>query len=34
MKDVLAYKQTMQVKRRAALDKLVKDSEEMSGYDL
>jgi excisionase family DNA binding protein len=34
MKDVLAYRQTMQVKRSAALDELVKDSEEMSGYDL
>ena len=34
MKDVLAYKQSMQVKRRAALDDLVKASEEMDGYDL
>ena len=34
MKDVLAYKQTMQVKSRAALDELVKLSEEMGGYDL
>ena len=34
MKDVLAYKQSMQVKRRAALDELVKASEEMGGYDL
>lgn len=34
MKDVLAYKQTMQVKSRAALDDLVKLSEEMGGYDL
>jgi excisionase family DNA binding protein len=34
MKDALAYKQSMQVKRRAALDKLVKASEEMGGYDL
>lgn len=34
MKDVLAYKQTMQVKRRAALDELVKSSEDVGGYDL
>jgi excisionase family DNA binding protein len=34
MKDVLAYKKTMQVKSRAALDELVKLSEEMDGYDL
>jgi len=34
MKDVLAYKQSMQVKRRAALDELVEASEEMGGYDL
>lgn len=34
MKDVLAYKQSMHVKRRAALDELVKTSEEMGGYDL
>jgi excisionase family DNA binding protein len=34
MKDVLTYKQSMQVKRRAALDELVKASEEMGGYDL
>jgi len=34
MKDVLAYKQSMQVKSRAALDELVKLSEEMGGYDL
>jgi excisionase family DNA binding protein len=34
MKDVLAYKKTMQVKSRAALDELVKLSEEMGGYDL
>jgi excisionase family DNA binding protein len=34
MKDVLAYKQSMQVKRRAALDELVKASEDMGGYDL
>jgi excisionase family DNA binding protein len=34
MKDVLTYKQSMQVKSRAALDELVKLSEEMGGYDL
>jgi excisionase family DNA binding protein len=34
MKDVLAYKQSMQVKRRAALDELVEASEEVGGYDL
>ena len=34
LEDVLAYKQTMQVKSRAALDELVKLSEEMGGYDL
>ena len=34
MKDVLTYKQSMQVKRRAALDELVKASEEVGGYDL
>jgi excisionase family DNA binding protein len=34
MKDALAHKQSMQVKRRAALDKLVKASEDMGGYDL
>jgi excisionase family DNA binding protein len=34
MKDVLAYKQKMQVKSRAAMDELVKLSEEMGGYDL
>jgi excisionase family DNA binding protein len=34
MKDVLAYKQTMQVKSRAAMDEIVKLSEEMGGYDL
>jgi excisionase family DNA binding protein len=33
MKDVLAYKRTMQVKRRAALDELVKTSEDIGGYD-
>jgi excisionase family DNA binding protein len=34
MKDILAYRQTMQVKRRAALDELVKASEDVGGYDL
>jgi excisionase family DNA binding protein len=34
MKDVLAYKETMRVKRREALDELVKLSEELGGYDL
>jgi excisionase family DNA binding protein len=34
MKDVLAYKKTMQVKRRGALDELVKASEDAEGYDL
>ncbi|HEY4210737.1 MAG TPA: helix-turn-helix domain-containing protein [Steroidobacteraceae bacterium] len=34
MKDVLAYKKTMQVKSRAAMDELVQLSEEMGGYDL
>lgn len=34
MKDVLAYKEKMQVKSRAAMDELVKLSEEMGGYDL
>ena len=34
MKDVLAYKKTMQVNRRAALDELVKASEDAGGYDL
>ena len=33
MKYVLVYKQTMQVKSRAAMDELVKLSEEMGGYD-
>jgi excisionase family DNA binding protein len=33
MKDVLAYKQKMQVKSSAAMDELVKLSEEMGGYD-
>lgn len=34
MSDVLAYKRTMEVKSRAALDELVKLSEDMGGYDL
>ena len=34
MKDVLAYKKTMQVNGRAALDELVKASEDAGGYDL
>ena len=34
MQDVLAYKKTMQIKRRAALDELVKASEDIGGYDL
>lgn len=34
MQDVRAYKKTMQIKRRAALDELVKASEDMGGYDL
>jgi excisionase family DNA binding protein len=34
MKDVLSYKQTTHVKRQAAMDELVKISEEMGGYDL
>jgi hypothetical protein len=34
MKDVLGYKKTMQVNRRAALDELVKASEGAGGYDL
>jgi excisionase family DNA binding protein len=34
MKDVLLHKHTTQVKRRAALDELVRTSEEMGGYDL
>lgn len=34
MQDVLAYKKTMQIKRRAALDELVKASEDMGGYNL
>jgi excisionase family DNA binding protein len=34
MKDVLSYKKTTQVKRQAAMDELVRISEEMGGYDL
>jgi excisionase family DNA binding protein len=34
MKDVLLHKQTTQVKRQAAMDELVRISEEMGGYDL
>jgi excisionase family DNA binding protein len=34
MKDVLGYKKTMQVNRRAALDELVEASEDAGGYDL
>ena len=34
MKDVLLHKQTTQVNRSAALDELVRTSEEMGGYDL
>jgi hypothetical protein len=34
MKDVLAYKKTMQIDRRSALDELVKVSEDAGGYDL
>jgi excisionase family DNA binding protein len=34
MKDVLAYRQTMQVKSKAALRDLVSTSEELGGYDL
>lgn len=34
MKDVLAYKQTTHIKSQAAMDELVKISEEMGGYDL
>lgn len=34
MQDVLAYKKTMQINRRAALDELVKASEDIGGYDL
>lgn len=34
LKDVLAYKETMQVSRKQALDGLVKASEDIGGYDL
>jgi excisionase family DNA binding protein len=34
MKDVLSYKQTTHVKHGAAMDELVRISEEMGGYDL
>jgi excisionase family DNA binding protein len=34
MKDVLLHKQANQVRRRAALDELVRTSEEVGGYDL
>lgn len=34
MQDVLAYRKTMQIKRHAALDELVKASEDIGGYDL
>lgn len=34
MQDVLAYKKTMQISRRVALDELVKASEDIGGYDL
>jgi len=34
MQDVLAYKKTMQIKRRGALDELVRASEDIGGYDL
>jgi excisionase family DNA binding protein len=34
MKDVLSYKQTTQIKRKAAMDELIKVSEEIGGYDL
>ncbi len=34
MRDVLSYKQTTHVKREAAMDELVRISEEMGGYDL
>ena len=33
-KDVVAYKSTMQVSRKQALDELVKASEDVSGYEL
>ncbi|MGF6856913.1 helix-turn-helix domain-containing protein [Paraburkholderia sp. CI3] len=34
MDDVLAYKATMQVERKAAMDEMVAQSEAMGGYDL
>jgi excisionase family DNA binding protein len=34
MKDVLRYKETMQANRKTALDELVKESENLGGYDL
>ena len=34
MKDVLLHKQTTQVKRQAAMNELVRNSEEIGGYDL
>ena len=34
MEDVLAYKATMQVERKAALDELVAQSEALGGYEL
>jgi excisionase family DNA binding protein len=34
MKDVLAYKETMQVSRKKALDEVVTASEDVDGYDL
>lgn len=34
MQDILAYKKTMQIKRRVALDQLVKASEDVGGYEL
>ncbi len=34
MKDVLAYKETMKVNCKSALDELVEASEDADGYDL
>ena len=34
MKDVLAYKETMKVNRKSALDELVEASEDVDGYSL
>lgn len=34
MRDVLAYRRTMEVQSRAALDELVKLTEDVGGYDL